>query len=113
MRILNKHGRDLQTAIGAQKNSPLSYKSEFRSIKVIETLFGNHPNFSRLENIRTNKSAWPMEHLCSVEKKKELQEALSLGNHKVATLNPILLRTMAEKDFTHGYDLVLPLDKLI
>ena len=37
---------------------------------------------------------------------------MSFGNHKGATSNPKLLRKLVEKDVSHGFGLVLPLDKL-
>ena len=44
--------------------------------------------------------------------KSDLEEALTFGNHKGAEQNPKVLKELVEKDVTHGYGLVLPLEKL-
>ena len=41
-----------------------------------------------------------------------MKEALSFVNHKGAVRNPIFPRKLIEKDFVHGYGLVLPLRKI-
>ena len=41
-----------------------------------------------------------------------MEEAISFGNHKGAKRNPVLLRSLLEKDVTHRYGLVLPLSKV-
>ena len=43
---------------------------------------------------------------------KDINEALEFGNHKGAKTNPGVLKDLINKDVTHGYGLVLPLDKL-
>ena len=54
-----------------------------------------------------------MEELPPPGKLKNLEEALVFGNHKEAESNPEILRDLRSwKDVTHGYGLVLPLDKL-
>ena len=40
-----------------------------------------------------------------------MEEAISFGNHKGAKRNPVILRSLLEKDVTHRYGLVLPLSK--
>ena len=43
---------------------------------------------------------------------KDLEEALAIGNHKGVEQNPKILKDLVTKDVTHGYGLVLPLNKL-
>ena len=53
-----------------------------------------------------------MEELSTEDKLEDLKEALEFEKHKGAKNNLKLLRKLAEKDITHGYSLVLPLDKI-
>ena len=46
------------------------------------------------------------------DRQKDLQEALEFGKHKGAESNPKTLIDLVKKDVTHGYGLVLPLDKI-
>ena len=54
-----------------------------------------------------------MEELNADEATSDLEEALSFGNHKGANNNQDLLQKLVEKDITHGYGLVLPLNKIV
>ena len=53
-----------------------------------------------------------MEDLEEGDRRTDTEEAISFGNHKGAERNPFLLRSLVEKDVTHGYGLVLPLSKV-
>ena len=110
--ILTKYGKDLSRALEAQKTSPLGCGSEFRPTNVLEGVFSKHPNWKRMENLLNNGSKWPMEDLDKELKASDLEEAIEFGNHKGATEKADLLRDLVKNDVTHGYGLVLPLDKL-
>ena len=43
---------------------------------------------------------------------KALEEALAFGNHKGAEQDPKILKELVERDVTHGYGLVLPLEQI-
>ena len=53
-----------------------------------------------------------MEDLPLPVRLKNLEEVMTFGNHKEADSNPVILRDLIKKGVTHGYGLVLPLDKL-
>ena len=53
-----------------------------------------------------------MKELPMPDKLKDLEEALAFSNHKGAESNPKILKDLVKKDVTHGYGLVLPLEKL-
>ena len=110
--VLKKYDFNLETALDAQKDSPLSYGSEFKSTEILDSIFSRHPNWNRMKLILKKCSSWPMENLPLQEKLNDLQEALAFGNHKGAASKPKVLRDLVEKDVTFGYGLVLPLDKL-
>ena len=64
-----------------------------------------------MEDILRRGLDLPMEELSTEYKLEDLKEALEFGNHKGAKNNPELLKKLFEKDITHSYSLVLPLDK--
>jgi hypothetical protein len=100
---------DLNKAFLKEGNSPLAFGSEFKPVSIIEPLFKKHPNWTRVKKILTEGSSWPLDPLDEEDRKKDLEEALSFGNHKGAEDNPDLLRELCNKDVIHGYSLVLPL----
>ena len=53
-----------------------------------------------------------MEDLKEGDRRTYMEEAISFGNYKGAERNPFLLRSLVEKDVTHGCCLVLPLNKV-
>ena len=79
-------------AIEAQSSSPLGYGSEFKPPDVLEQLFRQ----SQLQR----GSIWPLDDLSEEDRIADLKEALVFGNHKQATENPELLRSLCNKDVT-------------
>ena len=65
-----------------------------------------------MNKILENGLSWPISELADDTRASDLEEALTFGNHKRAEEKPDLLREFAEKDITHGYGLVLPLEKV-
>ena len=66
-----------------------------------------------MKSILTVGSYWPMAELSDELKRLDVEDDLSFGNHKGATEKPDLLRSLIEKDVTHGYGVVIPLDKIL
>jgi hypothetical protein len=91
IKILEKYEFDLGKALEANKNSPLSYGSEFRDQNELRKIFSLHPLWPRWEAILSRGSKWPLEELREVDRKKDLIDALTFGNHKGATAKPELL----------------------
>ena len=65
-----------------------------------------------MKSILKHGSRWPLDDLNFPDRHKDLKEALEIGNHKGAEFNPKTLIDLVKKDVTHGYGLVLPLDKI-
>ena len=107
--VMKKCDMDLNKAFLKEGGSPLAFGSEFKPVSIIEPLFKKHPNWTRVKKILTEGSSWPLDPLDEEDRKKDLEEALSFGNHKGAEDNPDLLRELCNKDVIHGYSLVLPL----
>ena len=109
--FMKEHNISLTKALQDQSGSPLDFGSEFKPVSFLKTIFGKHQNWTKMEAILRRGSDWPMEELSTEDKLEDLKEALEFGNHKGAKNNPKLLKKLVEKDITHGYSLVLPLDK--
>ena len=109
LEILNKYRNELSKALRANENSSLGYGSEFRKLQELKKVFGFHPLWSRLESILRNRSKWPLEEITKEHRKRDLDDALSFGNHKVATAKQELLKKLINKDVIHGYSFPTPL----
>ena len=109
--ILRQYG-SIGEAISQNKNTPLAYGSEFRPASHLEPILRLHPNWPAFKRLIENGSNWPLDDISDKDRKADVQEALKFGNHKGATTNYHLLRTLIEDDVTHGYSLPLPLDKI-
>ncbi len=96
--VLLKHEFSLGKALDANKGSPLGYGSEFRHPDKLRKIFGLHPLWPRMEAILTHGSRWPLEELCEKDRQKDLEDALTFGNHKGASAKPDLLRNLIGKD---------------
>ena len=93
----------------ANENSPLGYGSEFRKPQELKKVFGFHPLWLQMESMLTNGSKWPLEEISKENRKRDLDDALFLGNHKGVITNPELLKKLINKDVIHGYSLPIPL----
>jgi hypothetical protein len=56
-----KFGGDLSKALLAQSNSSLGYGSEFKSIETLKLIFRNLPSWSRMKQVLTHGSKWPLQ----------------------------------------------------
>ncbi len=110
--ILKRFNRNLQQAIDAQPNSPISYGSEFRSPITLAPLFEHHPNWTRLRQLLSNGSIWPLASIPEESRQDDLNQAIEFGNHKGATTNPDLLVQLINEDVIQGFILPLPLSKI-
>ena len=110
--VMRKYGNYWGKAIKAQSKSPLGYGSEFRPTNILEKVFKKHPDLIRIKDILENGSNWPLEKLSEENRRTDMEKAIALRNHKGAEKNPALLRSLVEKNITHGYNLVLPLKKV-
>jgi hypothetical protein len=54
-----------------------------------------------------------LEKLDDNERLKDVQEALTYGNHKSTQLNPAVVREMLNDEVVRGWQLVLPCDSIV
>jgi hypothetical protein len=110
--VFKWYGFDPGRAIEAQKRSPIGYGSEFKKPEVLKKIFGNHLLWERMERLLSEGSRWPLKEISKKDRIVDLQEALKFGNHEGPTSKPELLRELITVNVTHGYGLVIPLDKI-
>jgi hypothetical protein len=110
--VFKRYGFDLGRAIEVQKRSPIGYGSEFKKPEVLKKIFRNHLLWERMERLLSKGSRWPLKEISKKDRVADLQEALKFRNHKGATSKPELLRELITANVTHGYGLVIPLDKI-
>lgn len=114
--VMRKYDYSLEKALAAQKGrTPLEYGSEFKTVEELQPIFRNHPLWDGMKkNLTTGAIAiFPLQALPEETRLADFQAALKRGNHKGAQKKPDLLLELVGKDVIHGYDLPLPLSKLI
>jgi hypothetical protein len=111
--LKRKFGGDLQKALLAQSDLPLGYELEFKPIETLKQIFKNHPSWSRMKQVLTNGSKWPLQPLNEENQIMDVEEAFVFSNHKGAVQQQDLLRKLMTDDFIRGFTLPLPLDKLL
>lgn len=104
---------NLGEALQQEKNSPLKYGSEFRTPRLLKHIFKHHPLWPRLEKMLENGVDYPLEEVDTETRYKDTVEALEFGNHKGAESNRKLFESLMEKDITHGYSLVIPIEAVL
>jgi hypothetical protein len=109
--LTKKYGGNLKNALESQQESPLGMGSEFRPIETLESIYGNHPIWSRMVPILQQGSTWPLEDLSEEQRLSDVLEAIKFGNHKGAQSNPETVLQLVTKDVKHGYAVAFPLLK--
>ena len=112
LEVLKKYDLDLGRALKAQQNSPLGNGKEFRPTSVLQQIFGLHPLWQRMKAFLEEGSKWPLDELSEDERKQDIDDALTFGNHKGASQKPELLKKLIGKDVKYGYSLPIPLDSV-
>jgi hypothetical protein len=109
--LTKRYDGSLKAALEGQHESPLGMGSEFRPIEVLETIYGNHPIWSRMVPILLQGSTWPLEDLSEEQRLSDVLEAIKFGNHKGAQSDPEAILKLVSKDVKHGYAVAFPLSK--
>jgi hypothetical protein len=99
-------------ALQAQSNSPLGYGSEFWKGDMSCPLLHLHPNWECFEKLLNNGLDWPLEDILELDCMDNVNKALTFGNHKGASSNPVLLLLLMSNDSIHGFIVPFPLEKM-
>jgi hypothetical protein len=109
--LRRKYKGSLAASLEAQQDSTVGYGLKFWDVDILTKIFGRHPYWLRMSQILTNGSEWPIEPLGKERRLKDVDKALTFGNHKGASLQPDLLRKLVTKDVQFGYCPTLPVGK--
>jgi hypothetical protein len=112
LEVLDKYEFDLGKAPDAQHDSPLGPGVEFSPTDILHKIFGLYPLWIRMEAMLKNGSKWPLTGISEDNRAKDLQEALTFGNHKGASSKSALPRKLISKDVKYSYSLPIPLDSV-
>ena len=108
---MKKYNGNLGASLEVQHNLIVGYGLEFRDVDILQKIFGQHPNWTRMSKILENGSEWPLKRLNEELRRNDVDTALAFGNHKGASLQPELLQKLVSQDVHFGYCHPLPLNK--
>ncbi len=86
---------------------------EFWKADTLHPLLHLHPNWERFEKLLNNGLDWPLEDISQTDCADDINEALTFGNHKGASLNPELLLLLMSNDVVYGFAVPSPLEKMM
>jgi hypothetical protein len=101
---------NLNEAIQSDGFSPLTYGSEFRPKSILAPLLGNHPNWKYIAELFDSGCAFIAPTLPESDRLRQIDLALSFGNHKGSIKKPEQLQKLLNDDVVHGYNLPLSPD---
>ena len=90
---LTKYNLDLNKALAHQRNTPLEFGSEFRSIELLQPLLEYHPLWHRVHTWLTQGVQYPLAPISESQRQVDLRLALLRGNHKSAKQEPHIVKT--------------------
>ncbi len=85
---------------------------EFRTAATLAPLLGLHSNWDCFKILLNERSDLPLEELDKEKRKDDVKEALTFGNHKGTSTNPVPLRALVNNDITYGFAIPFPLNKI-
>ena len=103
--ILQSHNFDMTRTIAANHNSHISYRSEFRTVEVLEPLLQKIPLWKSVSEILFKGAKYPLERINSSRQKSDLEESLQWWNHQSAKKDPSILTKLIQKDVNAGFQL--------
>ena len=114
--ILRKYHYDFETFINSQHNTILTPGSEFRSIKTLEKLLGNHQDWHKIRQIISEGCDIPTVHSDANEdtRKADLQAMINRGNHKSTQNkeNSEALHKGYLKEIEHGWMIPITIESI-
>jgi len=108
--ILKAHNYDLQSALAAEKGTPLQPGSEFKPVSVLCPLLCTHPLWPKVAFYFTHGADFALENLSEDERVRHNILLAARGNHKGATVNADYMWQILQAEVSKGWLLVLPLD---
>jgi hypothetical protein len=109
MIILQQYNNNIHQYISANKNSIMSYGSEFRRIHILEPLLMHHRSWPSLSNQLQQGSKWPLLAVSETDRKMKNIEFIKRGNHKSAVKYHSVLRDIIQKEVHQGWMVPIPI----
>ena len=97
-KLLKSYGFDVERATQTDKNTSLSYGSEFRSAKDLQPLLRHHTNWPAIKELIQNGVSYPLEDISEYDRIRDIEYMLRRGNHKSAEIKEN--KGALEKSFT-------------
>ena len=99
---------NLGIALAVDAESHTKYGSEFRPCSILRHIFRHHPLWPKLSNILQHGISFPLEDLDDTTKLLDIENALTLGNHKGVQKHPHFFQQLSFDDITNGYAIPIP-----
>jgi hypothetical protein len=109
MAILQSFNNNLHDYILANKNSFMSYGSEFRPYHVLEPLLLHHRSWPSLSKQLQEGSKWPLSTLTDEDRLSKNREFISHGNHQSAKKHHLVLNNIISNEVLQGWMIPLPI----
>ena len=112
--LLEQVGYDLGKFIDQHPGSTISYGSELRPIKQLESLLCHHPSYERFKLNHLNGIDYPVNDLSEEDRTTILERSIERGNHKSALdeeQRPNVTKLMAE-DVELGYAIPMTIESV-
>ena len=110
--VLKSFTYNLNQAIAAQTNSPISYSSEFQLWHRLEPLLHRHPLWYHMKAYLKNGVAFPLVPISETVRSIDKKFMLTRGNHKSVLKSKECIRELINKDVTQCHALPLTLECL-
>jgi hypothetical protein len=111
--ILMKHNFDLDKILQSNPHSPLHPGSEFRPVPILKPIFQDHPLWTWARETLIHGAHYFLLPLEDDLRKQDLATAITFGNHKSAVKHGPETMATLKKEMTKGWQLPLPMDKLL
>ena len=85
-KLLQTYKFDVEKATQSDKNTSLSYGSEFRQAQDLQPLLRHHKNWPAIKELIQHGVSYPMEPITESDRLKDIDHMLSRGNHKSASV---------------------------
>ena len=91
-KLLKSYGFDVKRAIQTDKNTSLSYGSEFRSANDLQPLLRHHTNWPAIKELIQNGVSYPLEDISEYDRIRDIEYMLRQGNHKQRCTRKIIYK---------------------
>jgi hypothetical protein len=111
--VLASYDYDLDRLFAAQSDSTIGYGSEFHPVEQLDQVLGNHPVYQQFRpNVTSGMSFLGRCLPSEAERVRDLEGAISRGNHKSALDHENEARLLIAKDVKHGFAVPLTLSAI-